>query len=91
MPSMPQHPPAVNPSSNSSPSPPTHMLPAHAPLKQAGSNQSQEQEVISSLSLHESDAQKLFDEVQNRLTNLDQPSSSGPPIPFPLFSFFAEV
>ena len=84
IPSEHQHPPAVNPSS---PSPPTHMLPAHAPPKQAGSNRSREQEVICSLSLLESDVQKLFDEVQNRLTNLGRPSSSGPPIPFPLFSF----
>jgi hypothetical protein len=84
--SEPQHPPAVNPSP-SSPSPPAHMTPAHAPPKQAGSNRSREQEVISSLSLLESDVQKLFDKVQNCLTNLGQPSPGGPPIPFPLFSF----
>ena len=87
IPSESQRLPAVNPSSTSSPSPPTQMPRAHAPPKQAGSNRSREQEVISSLSLLESDAQKLFDEVQNRLTNLGRPSPSGPPIPFPLFSF----
>jgi hypothetical protein len=88
MPNEPQHPPAVNPSSTSSPSSPSYTPPAHAPPKQAGSNRSREQEVISSLSLLESDAQKLFDEVHNRLTNLGRPSpaASGPPIPFPLFS-----
>lgn len=83
IPSEPKHPPAVNPS----PSAPTHIPPARAVPKQAGSNRSREQEVISSLSLLESDAQKLFDEVQYRLTNLGRPSPVGPPIPFPLFSF----
>ena len=91
IPNDPQHPPAVDSPSTSSSrtslSRPTHMPPPYTLANRAGSNRSREQEVISSLSLLESDVQKLLDEVQNRLANLGRPSPGGPPIPFPLLPF----
>lgn len=55
----------------------------HSPPRQAGSRRSREAEVLASLADIEVEVDALQRKVIERLTNLIQPSSSGPPIPFP--------
>lgn len=82
------HPQLSSPLLTSHNSPGSHFTTSHSPPCQAGSRRSRENEILASLADIEVEVGALYNEVLNSLAQLGQPSTSGPPSPFPLADLF---
>jgi hypothetical protein len=60
----------------------------HSPPRQAGSRRSREDEILAALADIEVEVNAHYHEALNSLAHLGQPSSTGPPSPFPLADLF---